>query len=132
MTSTPKRAYWFSSRLGVDYDPAEDEDRHITTKDNANLIGSFVEGTGHAPAASTALHMPALDIDFPCHIRESETPGHYHLLIDVPMSWEKYAKLLLVMEEVGILEPGYVKASLERGCTFLARAPWKETHGKAS
>lgn len=123
-----KRTYWFSDRLGVDYNPQEAEERvMVPTKAEANLISSLCEGQN--PADAEALHMPALDIDLPCWLRESETPGHFHLLIDKPMHWFQYERLLDVLEELGIVEPGYRDASVERGQTFLALHPWKEgTH----
>lgn len=119
----PRRTYWHSNHLGVEYEEGEEEVRVLSYYDEGNLISSFVSGS--APAASDSVHMPALDIDHVCHLKESETPGHFHLLIDVPMSWTQYAKLLNVLVEVGILEEGYVNASFARGQTFLARKPWK-------
>ena len=68
-------------------------------------------------------HTPVLDIDFPAALVPSSTPGKYHLYLDMPMPWEKYVKLLDVMAEVGILEPGYVGASKARGFTAV-RLPW--------
>lgn len=124
------RRLWFSSWLAPDYDPQVDEQRYIVEDTAmANLVGSYVEGGNH-PADPEAVHMPALDIDFSCELRESETPGHFHLLIDKPMPWADYAKLLNVLGEVGILEWGYVDASLERGATYLALHPWKAQNAK--
>lgn len=119
------RTYWFSSRLGVEYDPADPEDRHINPF-NANLVSSLCEG--QEPGDMDGYHMPAIDIDFPCHVRETETPGHSHLMIDVPMPWSSFLRLLEVMVEVGIVEEGYLRASRERGSTFLALEPWKAGH----
>ena len=121
-----KRSYWHSSWLEPGYDRNTEEVRLPVQKEDANLISSLVEGDTWGPTDEGSIHMPALDIDLKCHLRESETPGHYHLLIDRPMTWAQYQKLLNVMAEVGILEPGYVKASIERGSTFLALQPWKE------
>lgn len=69
------------------------------------------------------VHTPVLDIDVPASLVPSSTPGKHHLYIDVPMSWDDYCKLLDVMAEVGILEPGYVSASKARGFTAV-RLPW--------
>ena len=68
-------------------------------------------------------HTPVLDIDVPAMLVPSSTPGNHHLYIDVPMTWSQYKRLLNVMCEVGILEPGYVNASKERGFTAV-RLPW--------
>jgi hypothetical protein len=47
------------------------------------------------------------------------------------MTWENYKRLLNVMAEVGLLEPGYVGASETRKHTAL-RLPWvrKDTTGR--
>ena len=92
-------------------------------EDEANIISSELDdGSG--------LHSPALDIDVPMRVIESSTAGHSHLFWDVPMTWEQYTKLLDVMAEVGILEPGYVEVSKKRRGTHL-RTPWvrKGDHG---
>jgi len=73
------------------------------------------------------LHIPILDIDMPAMLLKSSTYGHYHLYIDKPMSWENYCKLLDVMAEVGILEPGYVSVSKKRKRTQV-RTPWTKKY----
>lgn len=75
------------------------------------------------------LHIPMLDIDMPAMLLKSSTYGHYHLYIDKPMTWENYVKLLDVLAEVGILEPGYVGVSKRRGRTQL-RTPWTKKEGR--
>lgn len=69
------------------------------------------------------MHAPVLDIDIPGEWIESSTPGHHHLYLNVEIPWELYAELLTVMGKCGILEPGYVQASLARKGTFV-RLPW--------
>lgn len=69
------------------------------------------------------LHMPILDLDMQAMLLKSSTFGHYHLYIDCPMTWEHYQKLLDVLAEVGILEPGYVGVSKKRKRTQV-RTPW--------
>jgi len=39
------------------------------------------------------------------------------------MSWRKLGALLVALAEAGVIEEGYLKASLERGHTAL-RLPW--------
>ncbi|QXO13727.1 hypothetical protein SEA_DUMPTRUCK_75 [Gordonia phage DumpTruck] len=68
-------------------------------------------------------HKPILDIDFEAALVPSTTEGHYHLFLDKEMEWRDYEKLLRVLAEVGILEPGYVKAAQRRKATWV-RAPW--------
>lgn len=77
-------------------------------------------GTGHASA-----HRPVLDIDFPVHVIPSTTPGHYHLYLDIPMSWETYSELLIALAKAGVIEHGYESASKRRGFTAV-RVPWVE------
>lgn len=68
-------------------------------------------------------HKPVLDIDMPVKAIPSSTPGHFHLYIDKEMSWDDYVKLMKVMAEVGILEEGYVNASISREYS-ACRLPW--------
>lgn len=88
--------------------------RFPTTKDEANLISS---------ECRDGLHRPVLDFDFPVRYVPSTTPGHGHLYIDRALTWSRYAKLLQALEECGLLEPGYVTASIERKATFV-RPEW--------
>ena len=68
-------------------------------------------------------HTVAIDVDVPVRVLKSSTHDHYHLLIDVPMPWWKYRRLLRALMEAGIIERGYYSASLRREGTFL-RLPW--------
>lgn len=113
----------------VDFDAA-DEDygkpvKKATAGDSANVITSKVD----LDVAGTTVHKPVLDIDLPAKLVPSTTPGHFHLFIDKAMTWEKYARLLDVLADVGIVEPGYVSASKQRGFT-AARLPWVKKEGK--
>lgn len=81
----------------------------------ANLVTSQIAGSD--------LHKPVIDIDLPAVLLPSSTPGHHHLFIDKPMSWETYVKLLDAMVEAGLVEPGYVNASVNRGYSSV-RLPW--------
>lgn len=69
------------------------------------------------------MHRPILDIDFPAELIPSTTEGHFHLYLDKPMTWKQYRKLLGVLAEVGVVEPGYAQASIERGYSST-RLPW--------
>lgn len=68
-------------------------------------------------------HRPVLDIDIPIAVVPSTTEGHYHLYIDKQMSWAEYERLLDVLVEVGIVEPGFAAASISRGYSAV-RLPW--------
>lgn len=90
--------------------------RKIVPAGKGNLYQSTLKGPGNK-----GLHAPTLDIDLPCYLIQSTTPGHCHLYIDRKMSWDKYSELLVVMGHVGILQPGYVDLSLKRGATHLRK-----------
>lgn len=70
-----------------------------------------------------SVHRPVLDIDFPAQLIPSTTEGHYHLLLDLPMEWPVYVKLLDVLAEVGVIEEGYALAAKRRGYSAV-RLPW--------
>lgn len=65
------------------------------------------------------IHYPCIDLDIPCYLIPSSTPGHSHLYIDHKVSWEDYKKVLYALAEAGIVETGYVEASIARGFTAL-------------
>lgn len=111
----------------TDYEEGDDG-RRMATLDEANCVSSIAidqPGAGDYPWDDAAgrkdgeWHLPALDIDLPCQLRPSSTPGHFHLLIDHPVRWCDYVDLLHALAACGIVEPGYVSASIERGATFL-------------
>ncbi|AYR00953.1 hypothetical protein PP636_gp18 [Arthrobacter phage Hestia] len=95
-----------------DYDTAHELPE---TADDAEVLSSL--------DLDTYLHRPVLDIDMPAALIPSSTPGHHHLYIDRPMTLRQYERLLNVLAEVGIVERGYVSASLDRGYTSV-RLPW--------
>lgn len=90
--------------------------RFVDSVDEANLITSRVEG-------SVTRHKPVIDLDLPARLVPSSTPGHYHLYIDAEVSWEAYARLLKAFVEAGLVEKGYLGASLSRGFSSV-RPPW--------
>jgi hypothetical protein len=61
------------------------------------------------------MHLPVIDIDLPVQLVPSATPGHFHLYIDHPISWQHYKAILRAMAEAGIVQWGYYDATLERG-----------------
>lgn len=65
------------------------------------------------------MHAPILDLDFPCHVVESSTPGHSHLYLDKPITARKYRRLLKALWKAGMIEEGYYRASLTRDATHL-------------
>lgn len=71
------------------------------------------------PFGPAVFHKPVIDIDLDVKVVESTTPGHHHLFIDKVLTWDQYVRLLCVLAEVGLVESGYVSASIERGYTSV-------------
>jgi len=97
---------------------------HELTDDlsEAHVITSGIKGAWNS-------HRPLLDIDFPAALVPSTTPGHFHLYLDKELSWDKYEDLLKALGKAGILESGYVAASIARGYTSV-RLPWVKKKAK--
>lgn len=68
-------------------------------------------------------HRPVLDLDFDAALVPSSSAGHHHLYLDKVLTWSDYVKLLNVLAEVGLIEPGYRDASIAREFTAV-RLPW--------
>ncbi len=69
------------------------------------------------------LHKVVLDLDMDALLIPSTTPGRHHLIIDHTVQWKDYVEFLEACVRVGILEPGYVQASIAQGATWI-RTPW--------
>lgn len=82
---------------------------------DGEIVSSVEEANVVTSLYALDLHRPVLDLDLACELVPSSTPGHYHLYINKSMTWAKYRRLLEVLAEVGIIEPGYAKASIARG-----------------
>lgn len=114
------RTLWFVPDLETE-PPSDLIDRKDVTekKDGRVQVDSLAEANLVSSLCGNGMHKPALDLDFNAQLFRSRDIGHHHLYLDKAMSWEQYEKLLDVMAEVGLLEPGYVSASKERQQTFL-------------
>lgn len=120
------RTYWYCPTLdatrtdeeGSNFAERFDETRRyeVASEDKANLVGSRLKGD-----EPEGLHAPVLDLDFPARLVPSTTPGHFHLYLDVAMPWRKYRALLMALCTAGIIEPGYMKASIARRATFVRK-----------
>jgi hypothetical protein len=107
------------STPGDDYSGGSDG---ITTSEQeANTVTSRLDGQAQPPASDLELHAPVLDIDFGAQLIPSSTPGHFHLYFEKAMTWDNYCGLLKALGDVGILEAGYVKASLRRGYSSVRK-----------
>lgn len=106
-------------------------ERSLTAElsDATNVITSAIND----PFYAGAMHNVVLDLDLPATLLPSSTPGHFHLFIDRPMTWDTYLNLIDAMVAAGLVEPGYRDASVTRGHTAV-RLPWikKEAPPNAS
>jgi hypothetical protein len=95
--------------VGGDY---SGDEATTVSEAEANIVTSYLGGE---------LHAPVLDIDFGARLLPSSTPGHFHLYLEKAMTWDNYCGLLKALGAVGILEEGYVKASLRRGYSSVRK-----------
>lgn len=121
------RRTYYAENLNETY--AEDDDRaEVDPADPAtNLISSEEVGTD--------MHLPVIDLDFPCSLVPSATPGHFHLYLGKPITWTAYQRLLEALCEAGIVERGFCNLSLERGASFVRhpdhpKAPRRQNNDK--
>jgi len=106
------RVHKFIKVLNATGDDYQGDDAVTTSEQEANIVTSYLGGE---------LHAPVLDIDFGAQLIPSSTPGHFHLYFEKAMTWDKYCGLLKALGDVGILEAGYVKASLRRGYSSVRK-----------
>lgn len=110
----PKRTYWLNNELDVEkhrpYHRAEDEILEMVDELDANLVSSLCENGNHAPV---------IDLDFPCKLIPSSTPGHFHLYIEQEMSWRNYEQLLKALYNAGIIERGFYNMAVARRMTMV-------------
>ena len=108
----------------------ENEDRIECDEDEANLVSSLMSDPVYARHDQQAWHMPVLDIDIPCRLIPSSTPGHHHLYIDAPMRWVDYKRLLILLRDLGIIEAGFCDLSIKRGASFVRHPECKKGVGR--
>lgn len=81
------------------------------------------------------MHYPCFDVDvpilgdgreallnalFPNHRRVwSSTTNHFHVYDDGALSWDVYYDRLSKLVEAGVVQEGYLRASSDRGATFV-------------
>ncbi len=82
----------------------------VCSEDEANLVSS---------KCLTGKHAPVIDVDIPIYVVPSSQLGHHHLYIDKEISWNSYVRILKALASAGIIEDGYLKASLEREYTAV-------------
>lgn len=87
-----------------------DGDRERVPLSEANLISSL---------CTDGEHRPVIDLDFPCRLEPSTTPGHFHLYLDKAVPWDAYVKVLEAMKEAGLVQAGFHELAVHRGATFV-------------
>lgn len=90
----------------------------------ANLVSSMLNGPGWF-SKQDRVHRPALDIDIPAYLVPSKSGDHSHLYLDIILSEEQYGKLLNVLAEVGIINPGVLEMQWNRHKATFLRLPTK-------
>lgn len=89
------------------------EPREVAEIKDANLISSRL---------TDGFHSPVLDVDYGARLIPSSTPGHFHLYLDdLRLTWDEYQELLLVLAKLGVIEPGYAAASIDRRQTMVRK-----------
>lgn len=68
-------------------------------------------------------HKLILDVDLPAQLIPSSTEGHFHLYVDKPIEKAAWETLLFALAAAGLIEQGYMRASIARGFTAV-RLPW--------
>ncbi len=85
--------------------------------DEAQVITSRVDVVGEAT------HKLIIDLDLPAQLIPSSTPGHFHLYVDKEIPDAAWQTLMYALAAAGLIEPGYMRASIARGFTAV-RLPW--------
>jgi hypothetical protein len=114
----PGQVLMHVENMGNDYEDVPDAEVRTPT---TNLDAAMVVTSRTTWDAE--FHRPVIDLDLPIEVLPSSTPGHHHLFIDAPMSWDAYLALLDALVVAGLVEAGYVKAARHRGHTAV-RVPW--------
>lgn len=101
---------------GSSQQPADASDREVVKLAEAHVASSLRHDGRHAIV---------LDIDHDSWLVKSSTPGHYHLYIDVNkgIHQQHWEKLMQALALAGVIEEGYMRASLARGHSDV-RLPW--------
>ena len=86
----------------------------------AQVITSLVDQPGVVVGET---HKLIIDLDLPAQLISSSTEGHFHLYVDKEIPDAAWQTLLYAFAAAGLIEPGYMRASIARGFTAV-RLPW--------
>lgn len=93
----------------------------VDLPEQAQLVSSLLDDSKWQNNAGGD-HVVAVDIDLPCHLIET-SPGKHHLIVEKAMPWKRYRALLIALEQAGLIEAGYLEASLVRRASYLRIHP---------
>lgn len=88
--------------------------------DEAQVITSLVDRPGTVVGET---HKLIIDLDLPAQLIPSSTEGHFHLYVDKEIPDAAWQTLMYALAAAGLIEPGYMRASITRGFTAV-RLPW--------
>jgi hypothetical protein len=84
----------------------------------ANVISSICFGDPKSEL-DDVYHYPLLDLDVKHELVPSSTPGHSHLYIKTRLGDAQYRKLLVALNEAGIIQKGILNQFDRYGATML-------------
>lgn len=73
---------------------------------NGENLGNLLTSYVYSDNTGVAYHKPVFDLDIQHSYIPSSSPGHGHLLLDVPLTEDDYETLLGVLVAMGILGKG--------------------------
>jgi hypothetical protein len=99
---------------GIEYDGSYGSHRTetIVPDPDGDLLTSHI---------SEGFHLPVFDIDWPATLVPSKTPEHFHLVIDRPITWRRYKRLVKAMVKAGIVEQSWYDLVKRRGQGLLRK-----------
>jgi hypothetical protein len=120
------------ANMDLDYEEPEGARVVVDDPEVANVISSRLHPDEERKFRNVrgGWHTIVLDINHPAALVPSTTEGHFHFYIDVPLQWDVYCRLMAAMSDAGVLEPGYVDASINRGASFLRLPGVKKEAGQ--
>lgn len=89
----------------------------------ANVVTSKCSDPPSPFGQPVIMHRPVIDLDVPHTYVPSSTPGHGHLYLDVDLTWAKYEALLEHLQDLGIIQPGFL-LSAKANKASAVRLPW--------
>ncbi len=111
------RGYPFKMTMGTRVQMLE-EANLITSRLEASLDnGERMQSGGSMPQ----MHYILIDLDHEAELIETSTPGHFHLYVKHAVTEEQLDKLVSVMEEIGMINPGIKRGWEGRGALCLRK-----------